>query len=162
MGVGGEVGVVEPLKEWVRARSREWLKEREREKGVGAKPTNQGTKDLDHAILGEEGEYLEKESKEKESLDVDLGSLLNVLKSKANEAKKDNGPLVGSLMGLNVAIDMPEEMVGLTRGGTINSQIGTINSQMDFSLCLPIKGNVMMGELNSMGMNILVGSNIRK
>jgi hypothetical protein len=78
-----------------------------------------------------------------------------VSKSKTNETKKDNGPLVGSLIGLNVAIDTPEKMMGLIGGGTINSQ-------MDFSLCSPIEGNVMMGESNSMGMNILVGSNARK
>jgi hypothetical protein len=36
MGVGGEVGVVEPLTEWVGAGSREWLGERRREKGVSS------------------------------------------------------------------------------------------------------------------------------
>jgi hypothetical protein len=36
MGVGGEVGVVEPLTEWVGAGSREWLGECRREKGVSS------------------------------------------------------------------------------------------------------------------------------
>jgi hypothetical protein len=72
------------------------------------------------------GDYLvddTADSKEQESFDVDLRNLLDVSKSKSNEAKKDDGPLLGTLMGLNVAIDMPDEMVGLTGGGIINSQM---------------------------------------